>query len=203
MDLMRLLDELRILGLNGARYADNPYDEARYDRILTLVSESYGTTLKLPPTEVTDRLSRDLGHVTPKVGAEAAVFNEAGEILLLRRPDSGTWCLPCGWVEPGEAPAETARRETREETGLDVRPRQLVDLYHLPPGETFGPHGQIAVLYLCDVEGGERKPSHEAEALDYWALEEVPAWFKNHETFARDAQRARETAGRRSVRPST
>ena len=33
----------------------------------------------------------------------------------------GTWALPKGNIDPGEAPAETAIREVREETGIEAR----------------------------------------------------------------------------------
>lgn len=190
MDLMGLLDELRILGQNGVRYADDPYDEERYKRILDLVSQYYGEALNVPPDDVRERFSKELGHVTPKVGAEAGIFDADGDILLMRRADDRKWCLPCGWVDPDESPAEAAVRETREETGLAVRPVELVDVYHEPPSKQFGPHGRIAVLYLCERVGGTLDLSHEGEELGYWSIDDVPTWHKKHETFARGAKRA-------------
>ena len=41
-----------------------------------------------------------------------------GRILLQRRTDDGTWGLPGGLMEIGEAPEEAVVRETREEMGL-------------------------------------------------------------------------------------
>lgn len=190
MDLMRLLDELRILGQNGLRYADGPYDEERYERILELVSRHYGESLDVPPDDVQGRFAEELGHVTPKVGAEAGIVDSGGNILLMRRVDDGKWCLPCGWVDPGESPAEAAVRETAEETGLGVQSVELVDVYHEPPSEQFGPHGRIAVLYRCERTGGTLDLSHEGEALEYWSIDDVPTWHKKHETFARDAKAA-------------
>ncbi|WP_224337535.1 NUDIX hydrolase N-terminal domain-containing protein [Haloprofundus halobius] len=187
MDLMRLLDELRVLSQNGLRYADNPYDEERYERILELACEYYGEAFELPADDVRERFEAELGHVTPKVGAEAAVFDSTGRILLMRRADDGTWCLPCGWVDPNESPAETAVRETHEETGLDVTVVELVDVYHYAPSDRFGPHGRIDVLYRCVVDGGTLELSHEGEALDYREIDDVSVWHKAHETYARDA----------------
>jgi ADP-ribose pyrophosphatase YjhB (NUDIX family) len=51
------------------------------------------------------------------------VIVEDRAILLVRRghpPDEGTWSLPGGRCEPGETVEVTARREAREETGLEV-----------------------------------------------------------------------------------
>lgn len=188
MDSMQLLDELRILGQNGLHYADNPYDEERYERILELVSQYYGKALDVPSSDIQRQFVAELGHITPKVGAEAGIFDANGRILLMRRADDGQWCLPCGWVEPNESPAETARRETREETGLDVVPVELVGVYHSPPGGKFGPHGEIAVVYLCDKVGGTLTPSHEGEKLHYCKIDDVSKWHKRHETYAYDAK---------------
>ncbi len=44
-------------------------------------------------------------------------------VLFGRRPQndgSSVWQLPGGWIEPGESPLEAARREVREETGLEI-----------------------------------------------------------------------------------
>src|SRR5205809_461558 len=54
-------------------------------------------------------------------GVHAIVRNTNGEILITRRSDDGQWDLPGGAVDPGEVPAESVRREVKEETGLEVR----------------------------------------------------------------------------------
>ncbi|MCL2086300.1 MAG: NUDIX domain-containing protein [Oscillospiraceae bacterium] len=42
------------------------------------------------------------------------------EILLIKHIKSGYWSFPKGHIEPGETELETAKREIREETGLEV-----------------------------------------------------------------------------------
>ncbi|WP_433631054.1 NUDIX hydrolase N-terminal domain-containing protein [Halomicrococcus sp. NG-SE-24] len=180
------LDELRILAQVGLEYADDPYDEERYERILTRVSELYGQSVELPPAEVRSRFATEVGRVTPKISADAAVFNESGQILLQKRADDGTWCLPGGYAEPNEAPHETAVRETKEETGLTVTAGDLVGVYTRKPGE-FGPHCLVIHLYRCTIKRGTVEVSREGEDVQYWSLNTVPDWHKNHEQQARDA----------------
>lgn len=62
------------------------------------------------------------------VGAVGAIFNDAGQVLLLEhvfRPYF-PWGLPGGWVERDESPAEAVRREIEEELGLAVEIKQLL-----------------------------------------------------------------------------
>ena len=186
MNVLSLLDELRIIAQNGLEYADDPYDRERYERLLELVSIYYGEALDLPPGAVRDRLADEFGHITPKLGAGAAIFDNDGRVLLMRRADSGSWCLPAGYTDPNETPAETAIRETREETGLEIETVGLVDLYTREPSDV-DPHGFVGVLYLGDVQGGTLELSHEGDALQYWHLSDVPTWHLDHHQLTRDA----------------
>lgn len=191
LDVMALLDELRIIAENGLEYADDPYDEERYDRILELVEHYYGRTFDLPDERVRERLQGELGHVTPKVGATAAVFDDEGRVLTMQRPN-GSWCLPGGNADPGECPEETVVRETREETGLKVNPVELIDAYELPPGTAYDPHGAVTIVYRCVPASGDLEPSHEARSLEWQYLDEVSEWFFDHRQYAMDAAQSRQ-----------
>ena len=59
----------------------------------------------------------------PLVGVAAAVFDAQGRVLLVQRgrpPRAGSWGLPGGLLDLGERLADGARREVREETGVDI-----------------------------------------------------------------------------------
>lgn len=73
-----------------------------------------------------------------------AIVVRAGSVLLARRaitPWHGYWDLPGGFCDGPEHPADAARREVREEVGLDVTIGEFVgmwiDGYELPDGTTF------------------------------------------------------------------
>ena len=75
-------------------------------------------TLRLPPSSL------------PRCSLRSATTR--GELLLVRRCDSGTWELPGGRVDVGESAVEAALRETSEESGLRVRITGLVGLFTDP-----------------------------------------------------------------------
>ena len=64
--------------------------------------------------------------------ASAVVANERGEILMQRRKDNDLWALPGGTMDLGESIGETAIRETREETGLNIEIDGIVGIYSDP-----------------------------------------------------------------------
>ena len=187
MNLLPLLDELRTIARNGLTYAQNEYDRQRYERLLELTSQEYADYLDLPAGLVKERLQAELGYITPKVGADAAIFDDEGRILLHLRADDQRWCLPCGWLEPNESPEEAVVRETWEETGLRVQPVKLVGVFTRHSDPAWGLYPMVAVCFLCAVTGGELTLSHEGLDLAYWPLDEVPVWHGNHAIYAQAA----------------
>lgn len=186
-NILALLDELRIIGQNGLRYADNHHDERRYDRILELVAEHYGETLGLNPDDVRERFADEVGHVTPKIAAGAAIFDADERILLMKRADSGDWMIPGGFVDPNESPEGTVIRETKEETNLDVRLIELVGTHYQPATEHHV-NETVGLVYLCERLGGTLRGSEESSALQYWHIEDVPSWHREFQKIAFEAR---------------
>lgn len=160
--LAALADEIRGMAANGLHYAHDPYDRARYDRLVTIAAE----LLSLADTRSADEIERayrgGLGLLTPAVGAAAVVFDDEGRLLLTRRADNGRWCLPGGAADVGESPSAAAVREVREETGLRVTPTHLLGLYdsRRQPGPAPGWHG-YTVVFACRCDGGALTTNHE------------------------------------------
>jgi 8-oxo-dGTP pyrophosphatase MutT (NUDIX family) len=135
---------------------------------------------------VLERFRAELGYVTTKVGAEAAIVDDDERVLLVRRADDGCWGLVSGWIDSGESPAETIVREIKEETGYDAVVDEMVDVFARPASAAYGPHATLAVLHLCSIVGGTPGwPVHEVLELDWRNVDDVDRWHKNHETYAR------------------
>jgi ADP-ribose pyrophosphatase YjhB (NUDIX family) len=171
----------------GLTYATDPYDRERYERLRELAVEGYAAALALPPEDVRARLARDLGYVTSKVGADAAIFDGEDRLLLVQRADDKCWGLVSGWVDVGEDPAVTVVREIGEEIGLVGTVDALVGVYGRQASADHGPHGAVAVVYLCSVAPGDVTLSHEVLDARYRSVDEVERWHKNHEHYAREA----------------
>jgi ADP-ribose pyrophosphatase YjhB (NUDIX family) len=110
------------------------------------------------------------------VGVGARVLDGA-RVLLVRRtvdPGRGRWCLPAGYLDPGEHPERTAVREVLEETGLEVRITDLAGVFHTPP-PPFGKQGAtLFVLYDAERTGGRLAAGDDADQAGFFDADSLP-----------------------------
>lgn len=186
IDRLELLDQIQAIARTGLHYTTDPYDRERCTRLLDLATRGYAEALDLPEPDVRARLTAETGYVTAKLGADAAIFDDQDRVLLVHRADDRKWGLVSGFVDPGETPADTIVREVAEEVGLDATIVELVDAVGRPANSGYGPHGLVAIVFLCTVAPGEIVISHESVDARYRHIEEVPAedWHANHRTLA-------------------
>lgn len=127
-----------------------------------------------------DRLPRPLEedadptHVT----ASAIVTDGRGLVVLHRHRRLGTWLQPGGHVEDGEEPADTAVRETREETGLRAsHPPDGPELVHVDVHPTPWGHLHLDLRYLllADPHAPLGSAPGESDDIAWWALEQARA----------------------------
>ena len=119
------------------------------------------------------------GGVHPKVGVGAVLIHE-GKVLLIRRgkdPLRGRWVVPGGTVEAGETLEQALAREVLEETGLVVRPGEVMLVFDriLRQGERLDYH-YVIVDYLCDYVEGMARAGSDAEAVAMVSQDELAAY---------------------------
>jgi ADP-ribose pyrophosphatase YjhB (NUDIX family) len=97
-------------------------------------------------------------------------------VLLLKRavePGFGEWDLPAGYLDPGESFEMAARRETREESGIEVELIQLTGVYHSRPANA------VSAVFRARAIDSEAAVETDAESSDHaWvARSEVGGWL--------------------------
>ena len=131
------------------------------------------------------RLARELGYQSAKVGADAAIFDADGRVLLVHRSDDLRWGLIAGWVDPGETPPDTVVREVQRGGRPRGHRRSSSSTWSgARPGRGTARTRSVSVLYLCTVAPGPVTISHEAIAAGYRHPEDVDEWHANHEQLA-------------------
>jgi 8-oxo-dGTP diphosphatase len=107
---------------------------------------------------------------SPILGVGAVIWNDKGEIVLIRRgkpPRQNEWSIPGGHLEWGESLREALVREVREETGLAIEVAGLIDAVDLLARDGSGnvTRHYVLVDYAARAIGGElRAGSDAAEA---------------------------------------
>jgi len=109
----------------------------------------------------------------PKVAA-GVLIEQDGKVLLVRRvnePQQGLWSFPAGFIDAYEDPAEGARRECLEETGLEVEITGLVDVI----GGREHKHGaDIVIVYRAEITGGLLQPGDDADRAAFFSRDDLP-----------------------------
>ena len=104
------------------------------------------------------------------VTAGALVFNDRGEVLLLKhafRAGSG-WGMPGGFMEWGEQPDETLRRELLEEVGIEVTDVQVLN------ARSFKRPRQVEIVFVCRSNGHAKPISIEVERAEWFSPDALP-----------------------------
>ena len=113
----------------------------------------------------------------PKV-AVGVLATRNGKLLLVQRardPHRGAWSFPSGFVDAGEGLEEAAIRETKEETGLDIRiQRQLAAFAQ--PGDRV-----VFIAYAARVLRGRLVVGRECQDVRYFPPDSLPPFAFPHD----------------------
>jgi ADP-ribose pyrophosphatase YjhB (NUDIX family) len=179
-DLARWSESLAAIARTGMAFTENLYERERYEEVLHVAADIKAAASEADRDDDTIAVTREIdhfvgewlesvgegvpGYVTPKTAVGAIVGNDAGEILLVQRKDSGIWLYPTGWADVGYSPAEVAVKEVSEETGIDCDAQRLLGVVD---GQRMGfsRFGMYMLLFHCTATGGELTP-HPLETAD-------------------------------------
>ena len=121
-------------------------------------------------------------YINPAPAVGVAIVRD-GRVLLAKRaraPKAGMWDLIGGFVDAGETFPEAARREAKEETGLDIRDLRRL---HQAPG-MYGPDQPTLNIHYAAEADGEPEAHDDVAEVRWFALDDLPELAWDHEQVA-------------------
>jgi ADP-ribose pyrophosphatase YjhB (NUDIX family) len=179
-DLLRWAETLAGIARTGLGFTQSLYEKERFEEVLKVASDIRAAAIEEAGSDTLyeEWLSTVgqgvAGYVTPKVAVAAVVGNDAGELLLTQRADSGWWLYPVGWADVGYSPSEIAIKEVFEETGIEI---EIVRLIAVLDGLRLGfaRLPMYSLVFQGRVIGGElRGHPLETSAVGFFARDELP-----------------------------
>jgi ADP-ribose pyrophosphatase YjhB (NUDIX family) len=179
-ELYQIADELRAMAAMGLRFSKDPYDLARYKQLLLVSARLIADLEESTPETIVRQYEGILEQVSPRLGADAAVFRE-GKILLIRRSDNGLWCMPGGQVDVGESLSEASRRELWEETGLRGKVIKLLAILDSRFWLSTSKFHMYYTTFLIEIDPADQpQTTHEATEVGFFSEENLPPLFSSH-----------------------
>ena len=109
----------------------------------------------------------------------AVVTDEHDRIVLIRRRDNDLWALPGGGMELGESIVDTAVREVKEETGLNVEVTGLIGVYTNPHHVMAYTDGEVrqqfSLCFTTRLVGGDLLIDSESTDIAWTDPQDIPA----------------------------
>lgn len=177
-NLLSIAKRLQSIAQGGIFYSeDKPFDRERYEEISQLSVQILSNLTDEPIEKIGNLFTQERdGYQTPKVDVRAVVFNEVGEILMVKEKVDGCWSLPGGWADVGYTPSEVAVKEVREETGLEVKTVRLLAVID-KKNHPHPPEGWYVykIFILCEEIGGHiLTDTTETSDIQYFNSKNLP-----------------------------
>ena len=113
---------------------------------------------------------------SPRLAADLLIYRGREVLLIERMNEPHGYAIPGGFVDLGESVEDTAVRELREETGIDVSKADisLVGVYSEPSRDVRG--HTVSVIYSCDITGREVEAEGRDDALSakFFDIDNLP-----------------------------
>lgn len=115
----------------------------------------------------------EITYRNPAVGVAVIVLDQ-GRILLGRRgrgAKAGDWCVPCGYVEWDEDVRDAARREVKEETGLDV---DIAEVYAVHSNFHDREKQTVGIWFMASGYRGELTAGDDIVEVRFFPFDRLP-----------------------------
>jgi ADP-ribose pyrophosphatase YjhB (NUDIX family) len=172
--LLKFIAEVQAISQTGLTFARDWFDVERYERLIEIGAELAALCTNKSTSHIKDVFYLDKGYATPKVVVRSFVLKD-DRVLLVKERCDGLWTLPGGFADVSETPSQAVVRETKEESGYDVKVVRLLALWdkfeHDHP--LNWPH-IYQFFFHCEYVSGTPLENIEICEIDFFDIDKIP-----------------------------
>ena len=161
----------------GKKYSKDPYALENYEELERLSSVMMS---ELCGEEIVNIFEHDV-YPTPSCSVRVLVFNENGQLLMVQEQQDRAFAVPGGWCEVFDSLQETAVKEVKQESGMDVKVKRLLAIFQRERYKDYPTVISEQVHYfLAELIGGELKNNHEILSVGFFDVANLPELSKKN-----------------------
>lgn len=169
------IKRIQTLAEIGLEHSPNTFDKERYLELRQISLEMMERITDVPVEKIVPVIEEKNGYKTPKTDVRAVVFNENGQILLVKEKADNRWSMPGGWADISYSPKEVAEKECMEEAGLQVKAVRLLAVMdkqkqNMPPAFEY----VYKIFLLCEKTGNKLTTGSETDDAGWFSEDNLP-----------------------------
>jgi len=163
----------------GLVFSKDPYAIDNYEQLEKLAMDELSNFEHLK-FDKPDLFSREI-YPTPSISVRTCVFNNKGQVLLVREAPEGRYSLPGGWCDLYDSPSEAAKNECIQEAGAKIGNMKLIGILNRTPFKIF-PAGtplnksvpEYVVVFRADLDGDLVSHLYETDDVGFFDINNLP-----------------------------
>jgi len=167
----------------GRVFSKDPYALDNYEQLEKLSMNELANFEHLK-FDQPDLFVREI-YPTPNVSVRTCVFNDKGQVLLVREHPEERYSLPGGWCDLYDAPSEAAKNECEQEAGAKIKNMKLIGVLNRTPFKVF-PAGTLLaksvpeymIIFRADLDGGLAGHTYETDDVSFFDVNNLPPLSK-------------------------
>lgn len=167
----------------GRVFSKDPYALDNYEQLEKLSMNELANFEHLK-FDQPDLFVREI-YPTPNVSVRTCVFNDKGQVLLVREHPEERYSLPGGWCDLYDAPSEAAKNECEQEAGAKIKNMKLIGVLNRTPFKVFPAGTPLAksvpeymIIFRADLDGELACHTYETDDVSFFDVNNLPPLSK-------------------------
>lgn len=172
MDYLQFVTKTLAIARTGLKYSKDEYALENYRELHDLATEMLG---ELSGEKEIEKILFPIdNYPTPSVSVRSLIFNQQGQLLMVREKKDGLWSVPGGWCDIFISARDNAIKECLEESGYKVDISRLVACYFRDYYKEKVLVSEYALYFVGEAKELVASPVHEILEVGFFDVDCLP-----------------------------